>query len=227
MAQRRLTSSLAFVASGALITGAGLALTAVPATAATPTHHDAHRHPQAAGVKPLTGAQLQQVRTRQSRMLEQSRTAPAFRKAAAKTFTVNTTQDTSLANPAGTRCLDAGGKCSLRAAVDAANNLKAPVRIVLGKRTYTLSSATELTVTNPAGTSIDDVAKRLSAIPEVYYLIMVLGRFDLSIATYHKSQDDYRDFLTTHFYGQPDIAGIENSLVLKVHKMKLQWDLNG
>lgn len=155
MAQRRLTSSLAFVASGALITGAGLALTAVPATAATPTHHDAHRHPQAAGVKPLTGAQLQQVRARQSRMLEQSRTAPAFRKAAAKTFTVNTTQDTSLANPAGTRCLDAGGKCSLRAAVDAANNLKAPVRIVLGKRTYTLSSATELTVTNPAGTSID------------------------------------------------------------------------
>nr|WP_047169540.1 AsnC family transcriptional regulator [Sphingomonas sp. Y57] len=78
-----------------------------------------------------------------------------------------------------------------------------------------------------AGVPIDDVAKRLSAIPEVYYLIMVLGRFDLSIATYHKSQDDYRDFLTTHFYGQPDIAGIENSLVLKVHKMKLQWDLNG
>lgn len=77
-----------------------------------------------------------------------------------------------------------------------------------------------------AGMSIDETARRLSAIPEVYYLIMVLGRFDLSVATYHKSQDDFRAFLTEHCYGRPDIAEVENSLVLKVHKMKLQWDLN-
>lgn len=76
------------------------------------------------------------------------------------------------------------------------------------------------------GVSIDEVAKRISAIPEVYYLIMVMGRFDLSIATYHRSQEDFRAFLTEHFYGRPDIADVENSLVLKVHKMKLQWDLN-
>ena len=76
------------------------------------------------------------------------------------------------------------------------------------------------------GVSIDEVAKRISAIPEVYYLIMVMGRFDLSIATYHRSQEDFRAFLTEHFYGQADIADVENSLVLKVHKMKLQWDLN-
>jgi Lrp/AsnC family transcriptional regulator, regulator for asnA, asnC and gidA len=76
-----------------------------------------------------------------------------------------------------------------------------------------------------AGRSIDETAKRLAAIPEVYYLIMVLGRFDLSVATYHKSQDDFRAFLTDHCYGQADIAEVENSLVLKVHKMKLQWDL--
>ncbi|HTU13370.1 MAG TPA: AsnC family transcriptional regulator [Allosphingosinicella sp.] len=77
-----------------------------------------------------------------------------------------------------------------------------------------------------AGASIDEVAKRLSAVPEVYYLIMVLGRFDLSIATYHRSQEDFRAFLTEHCYGRSDIADVENSLVLKVHKMKLQWDLN-
>ena len=78
-----------------------------------------------------------------------------------------------------------------------------------------------------AGASIDEVARRLGDIPEVYYLIMVLGRFDLSIATYHKSQDHFRAFLTEHCYGRADIADVENSLVLKVHKMKLQWDLNG
>lgn len=77
-----------------------------------------------------------------------------------------------------------------------------------------------------AGVPIDEVAKRLAAIPEVYYLIMVLGRFDLSVATYHKSQEHFREFLTDHCYGQRGIAEVENSLVLKVHKMKLQWDLN-
>ncbi|MFN3945788.1 MAG: Lrp/AsnC family transcriptional regulator [Allosphingosinicella sp.] len=77
-----------------------------------------------------------------------------------------------------------------------------------------------------AGTHVDSVAKRLSAVPEVYYLIMTLGRFDLGVATYHKSQDDFREFLTTHCYGHSDVAEIENNLVLKVHKMKLQWNLH-
>ena len=54
---------------------------------------------------------------------------------------------------------------------------------------------------------------------------MMLGRFDLGIATYHRSQDDFREFLSTHCYGHSDISEIENSLVLKVHKMKLQWKL--
>ncbi len=39
-----------------------------------------------------------------------------------QTFTVNTQDDTVLANPSGTSCLDGSGNCSLRAAVEAANN---------------------------------------------------------------------------------------------------------
>ena len=77
-----------------------------------------------------------------------------------------------------------------------------------------------------AGAKVDDVASRLSDIPEVFYLIMTLGRFDLGVATYHKSQEDFRTFLSTHCYGHGDIGEVENSLVLKVHKMKLQWDLH-
>lgn len=76
------------------------------------------------------------------------------------------------------------------------------------------------------GVPIDEVARRLSDVPEVYYLIMVLGRFDLSVATYHRSQEEFREFLTMHCYGHADIIEVENSLVLKVHKMTLQWDLN-
>ena len=76
-----------------------------------------------------------------------------------------------------------------------------------------------------SGADVDAVASRLKDIPEVFYLIMMLGRFDLGVATYHQSQDEFREFLTTHCYGQADISELENSLVLKVHKMKLQWNL--
>mgnify|MGYP003633483680 CR=1 FL=1 len=89
---------------------------------------------------------------------------------------------------------------------------------------YTFNALTFIKVA--AGASVDQVAKRLSGVAEVYYLIMTLGRFDLGVATYHRSQDDFREFLTTHCYGHPDIAEVENSLVLKVHKMKLQWNLH-
>jgi Lrp/AsnC family transcriptional regulator for asnA, asnC and gidA len=75
------------------------------------------------------------------------------------------------------------------------------------------------------GADIDPLIARLNDIPEVFYLIMTLGRFDVGVATYHRSHEDYRDFLTAHCYGQPDIGEIETSMVLKVHKMRLQWDL--
>ena len=76
------------------------------------------------------------------------------------------------------------------------------------------------------GFAIDDVARRFHEIPEVFYLIMMLGQFDLGVATFHKSQDDFRQFLKDHCFGHPDISSVETSLVLKVHKMKLQWNMN-
>jgi Lrp/AsnC family transcriptional regulator for asnA, asnC and gidA len=77
------------------------------------------------------------------------------------------------------------------------------------------------------GVDIDAVIARLAAVPEVFYLTSTLGRFDLGMATYHQSHEHYRAFLAAHCYGQPDIALIETCMVLKVHKMKLQWDLEG
>ncbi|MDT9599140.1 Lrp/AsnC family transcriptional regulator [Sphingosinicella rhizophila] len=85
-----------------------------------------------------------------------------------------------------------------------------------------------LTFINVAqGADLDALIARLHDVPEVFYLIMTLGRFDVGVATYHRSHDDYREFLTAHCYGKPDIGAVETSLVLKVHKMQLQWDLIG
>jgi hypothetical protein len=159
MTTKRLLPALAIVATG--ITASGLALTALPAHAVT-AHHAAKTAPAAhaaprgaASGKPLSTSQLAQARAKQRQMAAAS-AKPTFAKAGSKTFTVNTTEDSDLNNPAGTTCVDAStSRCSLRAAVDAANNLRKPVRIVLGKHTYTLSLATALTVSNHHGTSIE------------------------------------------------------------------------
>lgn len=75
------------------------------------------------------------------------------------------------------------------------------------------------------GADITAVADRFTAISEVYYLIMTLGQFNLGVATYHRSDQDFREFLVKHCYGHDDVANVETNLVLKVHKMKLQWKL--
>ncbi|HEX3932127.1 MAG TPA: choice-of-anchor Q domain-containing protein [Nocardioides sp.] len=155
------TSALAVVS--AAIAASGLALTAPPAQAAGTGHSPApaiarpaaHAVPTGSVGKRLTGSRLAQARAKQRQMAASS-SRPAFAKAAAKTFTVNTTEDSDLANPTGTTCHDAStGECSLRAAVDAANNLDKPVRIVLGRHTYTLGLGTQIIVSNHHGTSIE------------------------------------------------------------------------
>ncbi|MGC4110829.1 MAG: choice-of-anchor Q domain-containing protein [Nocardioides sp.] len=162
---RHLPAAVALMTSGLL--GAGLALTSLPAyagpsstgssTASNPlyaltaaTHHVAPLR--------LSASRLADVRSRQRRMRAQHTAAPAFGSAVGGTvqrLTVTTTEDSGLADPSDTHCIDAAsGACSLRAAVEAANNRAVPVRIVLGPETYVLNSATELLVTNPGGTSI-------------------------------------------------------------------------
>jgi Lrp/AsnC family transcriptional regulator for asnA, asnC and gidA len=73
------------------------------------------------------------------------------------------------------------------------------------------------------GAHIDDVGERLAAIPDVYYVVQLTGRFELGIASYHRDREDFRAFLAEHFYGRADIAEIEPNVNLKVYKMKLRW----
>lgn len=138
------TAALAVAATTASVMVA-LPASAVPA----PAPHVGGSH-----AKAPSRTELRTVRERERTMAAAMKPAPHFSANAATAFTVNTTDDTSLADPAGTTCADANGNCSLRAAVEAANNLAKPVQIVLDATTYPLSSGTELQVTNPAGTSI-------------------------------------------------------------------------
>ncbi|HEX3932128.1 MAG TPA: choice-of-anchor Q domain-containing protein [Nocardioides sp.] len=168
------TSGVAAAVASALV-AAGLALTTFTstATAATPLPGPGSSQgsppPRAPSAAPrLSASRLAQVRDRQRRISAEHTPAPKFGAASSarvQRLTVTTTDDSGLADPTGTRCLDAAtGACSLRAAVQTANNRAVPVRIVLAKATYSLSSGTELLVTNPAGTSIVGVGSARSVV---------------------------------------------------------------
>jgi hypothetical protein len=66
--------------------------------------------------------------------------AASSAQAATRSFTVNDHADAALANPSGKACVSkASGKCTLRAAVQAADNLTGTVVVKLGRGTYNLT----------------------------------------------------------------------------------------
>jgi fibronectin-binding autotransporter adhesin len=82
-------------------------------------------------------------------------TAPTLSGSSVTTFEVDTEVDSANVSSTGTTCVDSETTphCSLRAAVEAANNLGTPVVIDVPAGTYTLSLG-QLTVDNKGGTSI-------------------------------------------------------------------------
>lgn len=152
-----LATSALLAAALAVTTPAANAAAVPAATRSATTTTASHRPP---GVQRLSASRLADLRSRQRAMLARPGPAPTLARSAAASgsqvqrLTVTTSDDTPLADPLGTRCLDASNQCSLRAAVQTANNRRTPVRIVLAEATYTLSTNQPLEVTNPAGTSI-------------------------------------------------------------------------
>lgn len=72
---------------------------------------------------------------------------------------------------------------------------------------------------------IDVLAARFVEVPEAYYVLQMLGRYDLGIAAYHRSMDEYREYLNKNFYGREDVASFETMLNLKIHKLSTRWNL--
>lgn len=148
-------------ARGRFLALAVAALTAASVAAASQAQASGPAH-RVGAVSPAQAKKVAAVRAEQARMKAALKVTPQPRTAGSTTFTVNTTEDSDLANPTGTSCVDAAdGKCSLRAAVDAANNRNTPVQVLLSNKTYLLTSATALSVTDPAGLTI--VGKGASA----------------------------------------------------------------
>jgi Lrp/AsnC family transcriptional regulator for asnA, asnC and gidA len=88
---------------------------------------------------------------------------------------------------------------------------------------YTWNSVVFLKLSG--GADLEDVARRLAEIPEVYYVVQMTGSHDLAITSFHRDREHFRAFLNQHFYGRPDILSVEANVNLKVFKMKLKWQV--
>jgi CSLREA domain-containing protein len=76
------------------------------------------------------------------------------------TFTVNSTADDPIATPTSTACTATNGKCTLRAAVAAADNLKRSVIVKLSSSDYVLADtiAGSMVVTDPGALMIEGIS---------------------------------------------------------------------
>jgi predicted outer membrane repeat protein len=105
----------------------------------------------------LNVTQVRAVRAEEATLAVRNDTAPRFdgNPSTVTTFTVNTTTDSGLANAAGTTCVDAAtGQCSLRAAVEAADNRNTAVAVHLPAGTYVLTIGDALFDSDSGGLSI-------------------------------------------------------------------------
>ena len=75
------------------------------------------------------------------------------------------------------------------------------------------------------GHSPKAIAERLSARPDVVYILWVSGRYDLLVEVVNNDRNDLLDFLETEIHGQPDIASAETMSGLK--NFKNQFLLKG
>lgn len=151
---------------GASLTGAALASPAGAAVSARGPHAVA-LSARGFGTAPAKAATSWPAPTSPRGSAAPFRKAPEVTPTGATMFMVTTTADSPLATPSGTACVDAAdGSCSLRAAVQAADNLGTPVVVVLQSADYALTDGTDgtLAVTDSAGITIEGVGEGYTAI---------------------------------------------------------------
>ncbi|NLJ73534.1 MAG: Lrp/AsnC family transcriptional regulator [Firmicutes bacterium] len=72
---------------------------------------------------------------------------------------------------------------------------------------------------------IDEIALTLSSMPEVRYVALSTGNFDLVVEVVVKNNDELLTFLIKKLSEIPGILNTGTSIVLKVAKQNLAWSL--
>ena len=73
-----------------------------------------------------------------------------------------------------------------------------------------------------AGT-IEDAAAEIAQFPEVSYLFMASGGFDLFIEVYCRDRDHFVNFLNEKLQRVPGVSRTETFMILKMYKLSYRW----
>jgi Lrp/AsnC family transcriptional regulator for asnA, asnC and gidA len=77
-------------------------------------------------------------------------------------------------------------------------------------------------VTVHAG-KVDTVARQLAQFPEVSYLFMASGGFDLFVEVYCRDREHFVSFLSDRLQQVPGVERTETFMILKMYKLSYRW----
>jgi len=77
-------------------------------------------------------------------------------------------------------------------------------------------------VTVQAG-QVDAVAHRIAQFPEVSYLFMASGEFDLFVEVYCRDMDHFVSFLSQKLQQVPGVQRTQTFTILKMYKLSYRW----
>jgi Lrp/AsnC family transcriptional regulator for asnA, asnC and gidA len=75
--------------------------------------------------------------------------------------------------------------------------------------------------------TLDAVAKKLAAAPEVRYLSLTTGRYDMIAEAFFPGTEQLLDFVSGRMAQVEGVVNVETSLVLRIEKFGYEWDLTG
>jgi len=73
--------------------------------------------------------------------------------------------------------------------------------------------------------SIHRVADTIRTYPQVRYVGLAAGRYDLVVEAFFTNQEDLLEFVTDRLGALPGITNLETSIILKVVKFSYEWEI--
>jgi Lrp/AsnC family transcriptional regulator for asnA, asnC and gidA len=73
------------------------------------------------------------------------------------------------------------------------------------------------------GDQIDAVAQQIAQFPEVTYLFMASGGFDLFVEVYCRDREHFAAFLNEKLRRVPGVERTETFMILKMYKLSYRW----
>ncbi|MCS7178225.1 MAG: Lrp/AsnC family transcriptional regulator [Anaerolineae bacterium] len=76
---------------------------------------------------------------------------------------------------------------------------------------------------NVAPGQVDEVARRIAHLPEVSYLVMTLGSFDLVMEVFCRDLRHLTDFLLQHIHPIPGVYSTQTLMIARSYKLSYRW----